>query len=86
MISTTEAENVIGDDGDTDALILELRGILWNSKRTYDSIGAAANVGPNTISRWASGETKRPQLLKVLAVARVLGYDLRFVRTRNSRH
>lgn len=66
-------------------ILADLRGILLNSQLSYEVIGAQANVGAQTINRWVSGETKSPQLLKVLAVANVLGYDLVLVRRRQSR-
>ncbi len=63
-------------------IIEDLRGILRNTTLTFKYISEHSGVGANTISRWENGETKSPQLLKVLAVANVLGYDLMLVKRR----
>ena len=62
-------------------LLEDLRGMILNSGLTFGKLGELANVGPNTISRWVSRQTRSPQLLKAAAVAEALGYRLTFVPT-----
>lgn len=80
---TTSMDLLKGIVGDHKAdIIADLRGILLNSDRSYHDIGKEARVYPETIEKWVTGETKSPQLLKVLAVANALGYDLMLVKRR----
>lgn len=62
----------------------DLRGIVWNSIKdrglTWTELSRITNLTIGTISRFASGETKRPSSYTVDALADAVGLEVRYIR------
>jgi transcriptional regulator with XRE-family HTH domain len=65
---------------DKDPIIDRMRTIVQDSGETYTEISNRSGVTVGTLSNWFHGETKRPQFASLMAVCRVLGYDLEVVK------
>ena len=61
---------------DKDPILHTVLELLRQSNRSNYSIAKEAGISPNTILRWQYGITRRPQVVTIRAVLRVLGYDL----------
>jgi transcriptional regulator with XRE-family HTH domain len=68
-----------------DPAIEEILAIIRKEKAALQYIEDKSGVTTQTLRNWRNGVTRRPQVPTVRAVAKSLGYDFRFVKTRNSR-
>ena len=64
-----------------DIFLEDLRGVLWNSyvdaSMSWIEIAGRARLAYSTVRRFASGETKRPQLYTVLRLMSAIGARLK---------
>jgi DNA-binding phage protein len=70
---------VIGED-DEQKYLADLRGMLWNSGGAVDGswkkLAEKAHLNARTISKFASGETIRPQLFTVRRLFQAVDYEM----------
>jgi len=64
---------------DKDPIIDQIRTIYHESGTNYKWIRDNSGVSTTTLSKWFSGDTKRPQAATINAVLRALGYELGIV-------
>lgn len=78
IIQRRAANSAIADD--EDKFLEDLRGRLWANGGAVDgkwkSLAERANVSPRTISRFASGDTKKPQILTIRRMFGALSYAM----------
>ena len=68
-----------------DQFIEDLRGMVWSGsvtgKRSWKDIAEESGLNVATVSKFASGDTKRPHLLTIRRIVRACGYRMAFVPT-----
>lgn len=69
---------------DKDPIIDRMRTIVQDSGETYTEISNLSGVSAHTLTNWFHGDTKRPQFASLMAVARVLGYELTVVKQKKN--
>jgi len=65
---------------DKDPVIDQLRTMIADEKVSYLQVRELSGVTTTTLYNWFNGPTRRPQYDTVMAVARALGYEQRFVK------
>lgn len=68
-----------------DPAIRTIRSIKKQKHLSVKEIAEESGVSPNTIARWLSGSTNRPQFCTVQAVVRSMGYDYKLVERKSNR-
>jgi hypothetical protein len=64
---------------DKDPAIDVVRTMVQLSNKTYRHINDAGGPVPATLYNWFDGKTRRPQFCTLIAAARAVGGDIRFV-------
>ncbi len=64
---------------DKDPAIDVVRTMVQQSNKTYKNIAENGGPTPTTLYNWFDGKTKRPQFCTLIAAARAVGGDIRFV-------
>ena len=69
---------------DKDPAIFAVRDAIEKSKATWDTVCEDSGVSKSTLYNWLQGPTRRPQFATLNAVARVIGFEFRLLRRKNT--
>ena len=67
---------------DHDPMLMDLRSLLANDKRTYYGMANASGLAPATLQNIVNGKTRRPQGVTIQMAYAMLGYRLKPVRAK----
>lgn len=66
------------DEDDEARFLADLRGLIWEKGGaqggSWKDLAARAKLADRTIARFASGETKKPQLFTIRRMIQAIGY------------
>jgi DNA-binding phage protein len=79
------ANSAIADESGDEAEFLEdLRGVIWGKAgaiaSSFKALAAEAKLSDRTIQRFASGETKRPNLFTIRRLLKAAGWRMTWAR------
>lgn len=60
--------------------LADLRGLLWAEAKTWKEFAEIAGLKPQTVQRFANGETRRPTFPTMRRLRLALGYELHWIK------
>lgn len=81
LVQTRTANSAITpEDGDEMQFLEDLRGAIWGKAGrgagTFKDLAAEAKLSPQTVSNFASGQTRRPTLFTIRRLLHAVGLRL----------
>lgn len=83
LVQKRSANSAVATADPEEAKLLEdLRGIIWSkagsTKGNWKTLAAKAKLHPRTVSKFACGDTKRPQLFTIRRMFAAVDYAIDF--------